>query len=160
MGARKVIFEADTPAGKAFDVLLIVSILISVAVVMLDSIVSLRVPFGRLFYAIEWFFTIVFTVEYGLRLACVGKPLKYASSFYGVVDLLAIIPIRGTEQFGGGGGCAAKIIQKQKKKQMGLNYTSCADPMSLGILNICVKQVTIPPRILPPTSYEKRWCPS
>ena len=92
MVAHEVIFEADTPAGKAFDVLLIVSILISVAVVMLDSIVSLRVPFGRLFYAIEWFFTIVFTVEYGLRLTCVGKPLKYASSFYGVVDLLAIIP--------------------------------------------------------------------
>ncbi len=92
MAAHEVIFEADTPAGKTFDVLLIVSILISVAVVMLDSIVSLHLQFGGLFYGIEWFFTIVFTVEYALRLMCVGKPLNYAASFYGVVDLLAIIP--------------------------------------------------------------------
>jgi len=89
---HEVIFEADTPSGKGFDVLLIVSILMSVAVVMLDSIGSLRAQFGRLFYAIEWLFTIIFTVEYGLRIACVGKPLRYAVSFYGIVDLLAIIP--------------------------------------------------------------------
>jgi voltage-gated potassium channel len=89
---HEVIFEADTPTGKLFDELLIVSILISVAAVMLDSIGAVRANYGRLLYIVEWFFTILFTFEYLLRLSCVGKPLKYAKSFYGVVDLLAIIP--------------------------------------------------------------------
>ncbi len=89
---HEVIFEADTPTGKAFDVLLIISILVSVTAVMLDSIDPVRSQHGRLLYGIEWFFTLLFTVEYFLRLLCVGKPLKYAVSFYGVVDLLAIIP--------------------------------------------------------------------
>lgn len=89
---HEVIFEADTKAGKLFDELLIISILVSVAAVMLDSIASIQINYGDLLYGIEWFFTIVFTVEYGLRLSCVGRPLKYATSFYGLVDLLAIIP--------------------------------------------------------------------
>jgi voltage-gated potassium channel len=89
---HELIFEAETRAGKGFDVLLIASILASVGVVMLDSIGSVRSQYGRLFYGIEWFFTLMFTVEYILRLLCVGRPLKYAVSFYGVVDLLAIIP--------------------------------------------------------------------
>lgn len=89
---HEVIFEADTPAGKGFDVLLIVSILASVAAVMLDSMGAVRLQYGRLLYGIEWFFTLLFTAEYLLRLLCVGRPLKYAVSFYGVVDLLAIIP--------------------------------------------------------------------
>ena len=89
---HEVIFEADTPLGKGFDVLLIVSILASVIAVMLDSIASVQSQYGRLLYGIEWLFTIIFTVEYVLRLICVGRPLKYAISFYGVVDLLAIIP--------------------------------------------------------------------
>ena len=88
----EVIFEADTPAGKGFDVLLIVSILASVAVVMLDSIGSVRSQYGSLLYALEWLFTLMFTIEYLLRLLCVGKPFRYAVSYYGVVDLLAIIP--------------------------------------------------------------------
>ncbi|WP_083456342.1 ion transporter [Desulfosarcina cetonica] len=89
---HEVIFEADTPAGKAFDVLLILSILISVVAVMLDSVGALRMAHGRLFGGIEWCFTLLFTVEYLLRLTCVERPLKYAVSFYGVVDLLAIVP--------------------------------------------------------------------
>jgi voltage-gated potassium channel len=92
MVLHEVIFEADTPAGKGFDVLLIISILASVAAVMLDSMGGVRSRHGMLLYGIEWFFTLLFTVEYVLRLLCVGKPLKYASSFYGIVDLLAIIP--------------------------------------------------------------------
>jgi voltage-gated potassium channel len=92
MVLHEVIFEADTPAGKGFDVLLIISILASVAAVMLDSMGVVRSRHGMLLYGIEWFFTLLFTVEYVLRLSCVGKPLKYASSFYGIVDLLAIIP--------------------------------------------------------------------
>ena len=89
---HEVIFEADTPAGKGFDVLLIVSILASVAAVMLDSMGAVRSLYGSLLYGIEWFFTLIFTAEYLLRLLCVGRPLKYATSFYGLVDLLAIIP--------------------------------------------------------------------
>lgn len=92
MVLHEVIFEADTPLGKGFDVLLIVSILASVAAVMLDSIGAVRSQHGNLLYGIEWFFTLLFTIEYVLRLLCVGKPLKYASSFYGIIDLLAIIP--------------------------------------------------------------------
>ncbi len=89
---HEVIFEADTSTGKGFDILLIVSILISVAAVMLDSINAVQSQYGILLYRIEWFFTLIFTAEYFLRLLCVGKPLKYAFSFYGVVDVLAIIP--------------------------------------------------------------------
>ncbi len=89
---HEVIFEADTPAGKAFDVLLIASIVISVAAVMLDSVAEYRQNYGAALYAVEWFFTLLFTVEYGLRLYSVEKPGKYAVSFYGIVDLLAIAP--------------------------------------------------------------------
>ena len=88
----EVIFEADTPAGKWFDIALIICILLSVMVVMLDSVSSIGTKYGRLLYALEWFFTILFTVEYILRLICVGRPIRYAVSFFGVVDLLAILP--------------------------------------------------------------------
>jgi len=88
----EVIFEADTPAGKWFDIVLIVAILLSVVTVMLDSISSIGNEHGRLLYAIEWGFTILFTIEYVLRLLCVGRPLRYAVSFFGIVDLLAILP--------------------------------------------------------------------
>jgi voltage-gated potassium channel len=89
---HEVIFEADTPLGKAFDILLIASILISVIAVMLDSVQIVQLNYGDWLYGIEWFFTIIFTIEYILRLLCVGRPFKYAVSFYGIVDLLAIIP--------------------------------------------------------------------
>lgn len=89
---HEVIFEADTPAGKAFDVVLLVLILLSVLAVMLDSVVSIREEYGQILRAIEWMTTILFTVEYGLRLYCVGRPLAYAFSFFGIVDLLAIVP--------------------------------------------------------------------
>ncbi|PLX91005.1 MAG: ion transporter [Desulfuromonas sp.] len=89
---HEVIFEADTPLGKAFDVLLILSILASVVAVMLDSIYTVQVHHGTLLYGIEWFFTLLFSLEYLLRLVCVGRPFKYATSFFGIVDLLAIIP--------------------------------------------------------------------
>jgi len=92
MVLHEVIFEADTTAGKGFDILLIISILVSVAAVMLDSMAEIQVNYGRLLYGVEWFFTILFTVEYVLRLLSVDRPLKYAVSFYGVVDLMAIIP--------------------------------------------------------------------
>ena len=87
-----VIFEADTPAGKWFDILLILSIIASVLVVMFDSVGSINRQHGSLLSGLEWFFTIGFTVEYLLRLVCVGRPLHYATSFFGIIDLLAIIP--------------------------------------------------------------------
>ena len=92
MVLHEVIFEADTPAGKAFDIILIISILLSVTAVMLDSVASVRLQHGPLLYGIEWFFTLLFTIEYLLRLLSVGRPSKYATSFYGLVDLLSIIP--------------------------------------------------------------------
>ena len=88
----EVIFEADTPAGKWFDIVLIICIVLSVAVVMLDSVGSVSAEYGESLKAAEWFFTIVFTIEYILRLLCVGTPIRYAVSFFGIVDLLAILP--------------------------------------------------------------------
>ncbi len=89
---HEIIFEADTKSGKAFDLILIVCILASVVIVMLDSVASLRAMYGKYFLAAEWFFTILFTIEYILRLYSVGKPWKYAFSFFGLVDLLSILP--------------------------------------------------------------------
>ena len=89
---HEIIFEADTPAGRWFDLILIASILLSVGAVMLDSIESVRQQHGGKLLAVEWFFTLLFTVEYVLRLACIGRPAKYATSFFGVVDLLSILP--------------------------------------------------------------------
>lgn len=90
--AYEVIFEADTPAGKAFDMLLLVAILLNVLAVILESVVSFRLRFMALFMGIEWAFTLLFTCEYFVRLASVRQPWRYARSFFGVVDLLAILP--------------------------------------------------------------------
>ena len=89
---HEVIFEADTPAGKLFDVWLLVFILASVLVVILESVPELRIRHLGLFPLLEWIFTIAFTIEYILRLYCVRRPISYATSFYGVVDLLSILP--------------------------------------------------------------------
>ena len=88
----EVIFEADTPAGKWFDIVLIICILLSVLTVMLDSVSSIREQYGEFLRAVEWFFTTLFTIEYIFRLVCVGRPIRYAVSFFGIVDLLAILP--------------------------------------------------------------------
>jgi voltage-gated potassium channel len=87
-----VIFEADTVAGRRFDLLLIAAVLTSVMVVMLDSVESLHARYGAFFMALEIGFTALFTVEYVARLACVRRPLRYATSFFGVIDLLAVLP--------------------------------------------------------------------
>ncbi len=89
---RVIIFEADTPAGKAFDVGLLAAIVLSVLAVMLDSVTEIRSSYGGLLDRTEWVFTLLFSVEYLLRLLCSPRPLHYARSFFGVVDLLAILP--------------------------------------------------------------------
>ena len=87
-----IIFEADTRAGRLFDQWLIAIILASVTVVVLDSVHGINARLGTVFDILEWGFTLVFTVEYVARLLCVRHPLRYALSFYGVIDLLALLP--------------------------------------------------------------------
>lgn len=89
---HEIIFEADTRAGKWFDVILILSILFSVLVVMLDSVTVFNQAYGVFLSASEWGFTILFTIEYLLRLFCAKKPVRYATSFLGIVDLFSILP--------------------------------------------------------------------
>ncbi|MFT7465479.1 MAG: voltage-gated potassium channel, partial [Pseudohongiellaceae bacterium] len=89
---HEVIFEADTPAGKAFDVALLLCIASSIVVVCLESIRSIAEEHGPLLRIIEWTLTILFTIEYGLRIAAVGRPRSYVFSLFGVVDFLAIVP--------------------------------------------------------------------
>lgn len=89
---HEIIFEAETPAGKAFDVILIGLIIASVVAVMLDSVAEIQQAYGFWLDLVEWTFTIVFTIEYLLRLISVRRPLKYATSFLGIVDLLSILP--------------------------------------------------------------------
>jgi len=89
---HEIIFEADTPAGKGFDIVLILMIVMSVLVVMLDSITPIRNRYGPLLVTMEWIFTVLFTIEYLVRLWVVLKPWGYARSFFGIVDLLAILP--------------------------------------------------------------------
>ncbi|HKO60570.1 MAG TPA: ion transporter [Pyrinomonadaceae bacterium] len=89
---HEIIFEADTRAGRLFDLVLIWLILLSVATVVLESVRQVRMQYGDLLYTLEWVFTLLFTVEYLLRLLSVRRPLRYATSFFGIVDLLAIIP--------------------------------------------------------------------
>ncbi len=88
----EIIFETETPTGKAFDVLLILFIATSVLVVILDSMAEVREQYRLLLNVLEWCFTLLFTVEYVLRLLCAPRPNVYASSFFGVIDLLGILP--------------------------------------------------------------------
>ncbi len=89
---HEIIFEADTRAGKLFDIFLILAILLSVLVVMLDSVAGITSAHGTLLLVLEWGFTLLFTLEYLLRLICVKNPMRYAASPLGLVDLLAVLP--------------------------------------------------------------------
>lgn len=89
---HEVIFEADTLAGRAFDLVLILSISLSVLAVVLDSVASVHDRWGQILFFAEWAFTILFTIEYILRIVSVKQPKRYIFSFFGLVDLLAIIP--------------------------------------------------------------------
>lgn len=89
---HEVVFQSDTKAGRAFDIVLIGAILGSVVVVMAESMASVRARYGQTLHAAEWAFTILFTVEYVVRLVSVRRPSRYALSFFGLIDLLAIAP--------------------------------------------------------------------
>ena len=89
---HEIIFEADTPGGKGFDVALLIAIVLSVVAVLLESVAGLRARYGPILRSLEWGFTILFTIEYVLRLISVKNPWRYATSFFGIVDLLAIAP--------------------------------------------------------------------
>ena len=89
---HEIVFESDTRAGHYFDIILIWLIVLSVATVVLESVSEVRAEYGPLLYKLEWVFTLLFTAEYVLRLFSVRRPLRYATSFFGAVDLLAIIP--------------------------------------------------------------------
>lgn len=88
----KVVFESDTRAGRLFDVVVIAAILLSVAAVMADSVESIAKRHGLLLNTLEWMFTILFTIEYIARLLSIDRPLRYATSFFGIVDLVAVLP--------------------------------------------------------------------
>jgi voltage-gated potassium channel len=89
---HEIIYESNTPSGKAFDVGLLAAIFTSIAVVMLDSVHSIHLKYGDLFHTLEWIFTALFTIEYLLRLICIKKPHKYVFSPLGIIDMIALIP--------------------------------------------------------------------
>jgi len=87
-----IIFEADTPAGRRFDIGLVCAIMLSILVVVLDSVPKLHADYGPVLDVLEWSFTLLFTLEYIARLACIVRPWRYATGFFGVIDLLAVLP--------------------------------------------------------------------
>lgn len=89
---HEIVFEADTKYGRLFDIVLLIVIILSVVCVLLESVDAIRADFRHILYISEWVFTILFTIEYILRITLIGKPIKYVFSFYGIVDLLAILP--------------------------------------------------------------------
>lgn len=98
---HEIIYEADTPAGKLFDIVLLFVIILSIVLVMLESVKSLNAKYFEWFYLTEWVITIAFSVEYILRIVTVRRPRHYIFSFYGIVDLLSTIPTYLTLIFGG-----------------------------------------------------------
>ncbi|MDA7865744.1 ion transporter [Akkermansiaceae bacterium] len=88
----RIVFEAETPLGKSFDVILLWAIVLSVLAVSLESVDSIRKEHGQILQLAEWGFTILFTAEYILRIALVRRPFRYVTSFYGIVDLLSCLP--------------------------------------------------------------------
>lgn len=89
---HETIYESNTTAGKTFDVALLICILLSILIVIFDSVQSLHDQYGDLFWILEWIFTILFTIEYILRLISIKHPERYVFSFLGIIDLLAILP--------------------------------------------------------------------
>ena len=89
---HEIIYEADTSAGKSFDVIILIMILASVILVMLESVSYIDQEYATLFNILEWIITIVFTIEYFLRIIAISKPKNYIFSFYGIIDFLSTVP--------------------------------------------------------------------
>jgi len=89
---NEIIFGSETPLGRVFDIGLSISIVLSVIVIMLDSVEAIQNRYGQAIYITEWLFTLLFTLEYGLRLISVRRPWLYFTSFFGLVDLVSILP--------------------------------------------------------------------
>lgn len=89
---HEIIYEADTPEGKLFDVILLVVIIVSILLVMLESVASIDKEYHKIINICEWVVTVLFTIEYIARILTVKKPLHYITSFYGIIDLLSTIP--------------------------------------------------------------------
>lgn len=99
---HEVIYEADTPLGKGFDIALLIFIILSVIAVMLESVDSINARYSKQLHILEWFFTIVFTLEYFGRIISITRPSKYIFSFYGTIDFFSTIPSYLVLLFGGG----------------------------------------------------------
>ena len=89
---KTIIFGTDTRVGKLFDEILIIAIILSIITVLLDSVSEYRQQYGQILNFAEWIFTIMFTIEYSMRIYCIKRPLSYVFSFYGIIDLLSVIP--------------------------------------------------------------------
>jgi len=109
---HEIIYEADTPAGKLFDVLLLILIVISIIAVMLESIQSIDLKYGKELNTLEWVITILFSLEFIARISCIAKPFKYIFSFYGIVDILSLLPsYLGFFFVEGGGHSSLSVIR-------------------------------------------------
>ena len=89
---KTIIFGTDTRVGKLFDEILIITIILSIITVLLDSVSEYRQQYGQILNFAEWIFTIMFTIEYSMRIYCIKRPFSYVFSFYGIIDLLSVIP--------------------------------------------------------------------
>lgn len=98
---HEIIYEADTPSGKLFDIVLLLAIVLSIVVVMLESVTSINAQYFRFFYFAEWIITVLFSIEYVLRIISIKRPSKYIFSFYGIIDFLSTIPTYLVLIFGG-----------------------------------------------------------
>ncbi|SNR44235.1 voltage-gated potassium channel [Maribacter sedimenticola] len=90
---HEIIYEADTPMGKLFDIILFILIIFSIILIMLESVKSIDIKYHRVLLVLEWVITIFFTIEYIVRIICIKKPSKYIFSFYGIIDFLSTIPL-------------------------------------------------------------------
>ena len=90
---HEIIYEADTPMGKLFDIILFIIIIFSVLLIMLESVKSIDARYHRILLTLEWVVTIFFTIEYIARIICIKKPKSYIFSFYGIIDFLSTIPL-------------------------------------------------------------------
>lgn len=142
---HEVIYEADTKAGKLFDIVLLVVILLSLALVMLDSVEEMYSKYHHWFVILEWIITVFFTIEYILRIISVKNPKKYIFSFYGIVDFLSTIPLYISLIFVGSGALltlrALRLLRIFRVLKLA-KYTGAGAKISVAIKNSMPKILT------------------